>query len=486
MKTKFLLPILVIVASCGQEPSTTTTSTTTANQLAPSPVVPNGTYLAGIYATSEAEGHPIENLFDTSPQTTWKTKTGAGPDEGIMLYFNPEDSLDLATLIVNPLPNTFQVKDAKIQLYINGQPAAEGKPGDRLSLLDEKRKTSIQSIYIRFAQTGKEFQEQTALENSDLTQTKFPPNGFIGLQELTLLDSNGEPLPVLAPEKRPGTVVASSTLEPASAYDASKLFDARKEFAWVEGNPDTDGTGEWLRFSFDQEVNITGFRIRNGYQRSEQHRTANARAKNIRFGARNDASQDFQLADTGEAQEFKLGIPAKGKQFELHILSVYPGHSYRDLAISDLLFFDGKQAFSLASIRPQQQQKALVEKTNNSPLKSLLDRRVFNELADGDMELQQSLILRSDGTFVLYSESISDFEQNQNQILADGNWELLDSGPDAAQVKVFGKWYDFSKVSSYYQGTERSEITKIFKDVLTINKEGTIEGTRFIERFYSK
>ncbi|MEZ4919286.1 MAG: hypothetical protein R2792_09285 [Saprospiraceae bacterium] len=57
-----------------------------------------------------------------------------------MLYFNPEDSLDLATLVVNPLPNTFQVKDAKIQLYINGQPAAEGKPGDRLSLLDEKGK----------------------------------------------------------------------------------------------------------------------------------------------------------------------------------------------------------------------------------------------------------------------------------------------------------------------------------------------------------
>ncbi|MEZ4919285.1 MAG: hypothetical protein R2792_09280 [Saprospiraceae bacterium] len=78
MKTKFLLPILVIVASCGQEPPTTTTSTTTANQLAPSPVVPNGTYLAGIYATSEAEGIQLKTCLMPARRLPGKPKQAPG------------------------------------------------------------------------------------------------------------------------------------------------------------------------------------------------------------------------------------------------------------------------------------------------------------------------------------------------------------------------------------------------------------------------
>ena len=44
-------------------------------------------FLQSLYATSSASGHEVNLILDNDPATYWKTRLGAGPDEGIMLHF---------------------------------------------------------------------------------------------------------------------------------------------------------------------------------------------------------------------------------------------------------------------------------------------------------------------------------------------------------------------------------------------------------------
>ena len=80
---------------------------------------------------------------------------------------------------------------------------------------------------------------------------------------------------------------------------------------------------------------------------------------------------------------------------------------------------------------------------------------------------QRSIILRSDGTFVIY---LLETENAQDELdeasfvsIADGNWEILSADANKAKIKIFGKLLDASAIEAYYGGTERaSRICKNF------------------------
>jgi hypothetical protein len=100
------------------------------------------------------------------------------------------------------------------------------------------------------------------------------------------------------------------------------------------------------------------------------------------------------------------------------------------------------------------------------------------------VKAKQSLILRSDGTFVLYNQEDYDGDANTNTV-ADGNWEMLESNSQISKVKVFGKWNDVTKIVEYYKGTGKQDVTKIFNDVLTIDA-AQVRGEKMIGTFYVK
>ena len=110
----------------------------------------------------------------------------------------------------------------------------------------------------------------------------------------------------------------------------------------------------------------------------------------------------------------------------------------------------------------------------------MLDKHIENSNEDPVSYESQSLILRSDGTFVMYSESFSGGDPDISSI-ADGNWEML----SGSQVKVFGKWTDLDSGADYYEGTSKQNRTRIFKDVLTIDAE-SVTGTKMLGKFYLK
>lgn len=437
------------------------------------------TYLDGVYATSERAGQEIQNLFDDNPATGWQTLAGAGPDEGIMLYFAKPTPLQAVEL--TPLEGAF-AEGAITQLYVNGQMDGSGAPGAKIEL--DPAAKPVRSLFIRFSTTGKEQTSTRKDGETDISMASFPQNASIGLADLKVYHASGQTLRLVPPTRIRGKISASSTLAPEAAYSPANLSDARKEFVWVEGNTTNSGEGEFLRFEFEQAVHITAVQVWNGYQRSEEHRKANARIRDFEFGANGSPAAAYTLGDYGSGQKVELKTPAQGNVFTLKIKSIYPGNRYKDLAVSDIVFYDGAQPFVLQSSLPAQYQTALRAQSAASPLAALLNRRISNSLQEPLGGIQQSIILRADGTFVLYSADIGE-DGAESETLADGNWELLEADAQSARLKVFGKWYDMTLVAEYYKGSSQREVTKIFNDVLLI-ENGQLKGGKMIGTFYLK
>lgn len=456
---------------------------------APPPVASDvrpAVYLDGLYATSSEPGQDVAALFDNNDATGWRTQTGAGPDEGIMLYFSDRQQVNVAAVQVDAADGSFAGDDSHIQIYVNGQLDNSGKANSKITLEPLKSGEALRSLFVRFAATGKEQTGKPHTDGEEKTVVKtFPADAFVALKQISLLNATGQPLRVVPPRRVPGKVLATSTLKPESAYSAANLFDGRKEFVWAEGVA-SSGEGETLAFEFSQPVNITAIQIWNGYQRSASHYSSNARVRNFDFGERGGAAKTYTLADRsakGGSQRIELSPAVRGQNFELKIRDIFKGSKYKDLAISEIVFFDGAQPFTVGSDLPARYEQELRTAAAGSPLAAVLNRRIFNDTEFASMTEQQSLILRSDGTFVMYNQA--DDEGISSETLADGNWELQEASADKAKIKVFGKWYDFTTMQEYYKGNSEKEATKIFSDVLTVDAE-KIKGGKMLGTFWIK
>lgn len=432
-------------------------------------------YLSGLYATSTAPQSDVRSVLKKDGKAIWKTRKGAGPDEGIMLYFSEETyikSIRVERATATGLTEIYMVK-----IYGNGSPIGD-------VLLDENSEIgqALQNVYLRFA-IEKDIERSTQAIETDYYATldidRFNPSQQIGIQRIIIEGKDGE-FNVIPPSLIAGTIDASSTLKAESfAYDPSLLFDARKEFVWVEGAKG-NGEGVTLKFNFDRAVTIAGFQFWNGYQRSESHFKSNARLKDFSFGRVGETMENYTLKDEQGAQRLTLNNPLSGTSFELKIESAYKGWSYKDLAISEILFFDETDAlFGLESPNRLANQTTIVQKAKGTVLEPLLDSRVYNKYIDEAFEasLTRSAILRSDGTFVLYSsedDGIDGFES-----IADGNWEIIAADDKSATISVFGKLFDFSMLEVYYAGKTDVELGRIFRDKITI-KGNTIQGEKLV------
>lgn len=475
-KTGFFLSALIL-AACGGETSKQSESVS-----APSPA-PTTTdsrppvYLEGVYATSSSPAHEVFDLFDDNPGTGWQTQEGSGPDEGIMIYF--QNPVALQSVQVTPEEGSFQGEAAFMQTYVNGALGAGGKPGDKIDL----GKKAVKSLYLRFVKTGLEQTAKRERDGREVEIESYPDNAYIGIKELIVLNDKDESLRLVPPQRQIGNLSASSTLAPDIAYSPANLFDTRKEFGWVEGNKTSAGEGETLNFEFEEPVNITAIQIWNGYQRSGEHFAANARVRNFEFGAKGGPMTAYTLSDSKTGQKIKLAAPLKGQGFELKIKNIYPGKKYKDLAISDLVFFDGERPFVVSSKLPEQNRANLRSQVGSSPLAQLFNRRISNLLDDESGTItEQSLIIRSDGTFVLYSNEILP-DDSESQTLADGNWELVSSDEAGATIKIFGRWNNVSDFADYYRGKSVQNVTRIFNDELTTDGN-TVQGKKMVGMFY--
>lgn len=407
------------------------------------------------YTTSAAEDFPLVNLFDTDTSTYWKTISGTGPEEGIMLYFKKP------TLI-----NGLQLKGFDgskvytIETYINGK---------KKDILYNREK--VRSLFIKFNEETSE--EGIQVEDRDylFTISSKKASKKISAHSIVLLQ-NKKPLKITLPKQIPAQVAASSTLKPQSAYNVQNLFDGRKEFTWCEGS-ESDGVGESIAISFTKKQLISGFRLYNGYQRSKKHFTANGRVKQIEV--KTPTSIDIlTLKDSYGAQDILLAKPVETKNITITVLSVYSGSKYKDLCLSELSFLSNTELFSVQTDAYQNKKRAEnKQKYKGTHLGSLLDRvisKTHYARGEGDLEEVTKLILRSDNTFVYYSDIYYGDYESKN-IVADGNWSFTSSKGTTQHIRLFGQWLNVTEIEDYYSNESSRTYQLIFQDKIAIKKQ---------------
>lgn len=472
--------IAALIASCG----TDSKNTENKEQTVPADAAANEVlYMEGVYATSTLLPllqHGVENVFDDDTATYWATAKGAGPDEGLMLYFPAKTYVK--ELSLKQATGDALARVNEVTVYADGQ---------RVGSFDLSQPMKIDkdltALFIKIASTDQSSTVDHTTEDDTETRSSetFDSRFSVGIADLKLFNSDGL-LKIHAPLVMAGTVTASSTLKPADAYAPSMLFDSRKEFVWAEGAAGT-GENEKLTFTFNADQRISSVKIWNGYQRSEKHFTSNARVRSFEFGLKNGSKTKYTIEDSMEPQLVTLGEPLTGKEFELTVLEAIPGSAYKDLVISEMVFFDQSRPVLIRDdSKAEASIQSLMAATRGSLMESFVDRRLKNHTETPYSTSDKSLILRSNKTFVLYEHTTSsdDAKEEDAEIVADGNWELVEQKDDYAKVRIFGKLINLSETVDYYKGKTQSSFVKIFQDNLTITPS-EVKGEKFVDTFYN-
>lgn len=463
MKQKYVLGCLLLLAAACRNPSepvpTTSVEDVTASEKSKSDLL-----LQGCYATSTQPGKDVAALFDDRADTYWESRAGAGPDEGIMLLLHKPSILSAIQLEVGP--GSFEPAGAQIRIYVDGNALPPTAPDQKIEL----PRQPIDSIYIRFLSTGKEKTTDLVINDAKTEVTTFPKNASIRIDGIRVWDDRQQEVHLITSQQAPGKIVASSTLTPVTAFGPGHLFDSRVDQAWVEGNDATSGENEMLTFQFEQNVRITALQIRNGYQSSDEHFSNNARMRDFSFGAPAGSMNTYTLRDTKAGQKIELSAAVEGKVFQMAVKSTYPGKRYKDLTISEMLFWNDGLSFVL---KPYTEQPPAPQH-GQLPLDAVLDRRIFNRI-DAAYPVVQSLILRSDGSFSIYRFS----EELNDRMEAEGNWELrtANAKKGVAMLTLFGKW-----TSGLNKGKPDQGRTQVFREAVTVTQE-TVAGDRVIGTF---
>lgn len=312
----------------------------------------------------------------------------------------------------------------------------------------------------------------------------FEFNSDFKICGINLRDPKGQIYNIKTPTMVNGKVEASSTLTPQSAYDPIFLFDSRFEYGWAS-NKQTKNVN--LTFNFDQPKRIEKIRIWNGYQRSVTHCASNSRAKKLKITGDGNYVAEISVKDILGSQEIKLPKPFEGKQLKFDIIDAFLGKSYKDLVISEVRFFDGKEWFMLDPTRKLKEGIA----ANRSQFAKAKVASLLNDSYTAQQELKKDpywitskLRLRADGSFYM-SGDIGEAEGAQ--YFALGNYEIKEADEaKGLKLRLFGLYYetvaygdcngcgrDCNKNESLEDGTEQ----KIFQEFLTIKpgKEGKFE-----------
>lgn len=133
-----------------------------------------------------------------------------------------------------------------------------------------------------------------------------------------------------------GQLCATSVLAPDRdiAYGPENLFDDDLTTGWAEG-AQGDGVGELLIVAFDEPTEFRGFRILNGYHKSEELWRSNARVARVRVTTPRGEIYEGPVGDAMRWQNMGFPKPQTLPWILIEILEVYPGEQYRDTMLTE-------------------------------------------------------------------------------------------------------------------------------------------------------
>ena len=153
-----------------------------------------------------------------------------------------------------------------------------------------------------------------------------------GFSEIQVLDQSPSPFVV------PASYSASSVLEDESAsYSPEQLADGLVDSLWCEGNTESDGTGESIKFDFGQSTTVSKLKMRNGSAGSFKDFMAANRAKAGKLTFSDGSSVDVVIKTS--LMEQTIAFPAKStSEVTLTFTGVVKGSSYNDLCVAEARF----------------------------------------------------------------------------------------------------------------------------------------------------
>lgn len=135
------------------------------------------------------------------------------------------------------------------------------------------------------------------------------------------------------------TATATSTLktDKISSYGAEHVLDGDPVTAWAEGVSGM-GIGESISLSGDGVQTFTGFKITNGFQKTEKIFYMNPRASEMEVQVDGTKVMEISLRtdNYGYAENFQLPQPTDGTTITFVIKNAVPGNKYEDTTISDI------------------------------------------------------------------------------------------------------------------------------------------------------
>lgn len=302
----------------------------------------------------------------------------------------------------------------------------------------------------------------------------FGANRDICVKDIRFYDKDEKPYKIIPDLLVPGSVSASSTLAPATSYAATNLFDSRYEYAWASQG---ESGNTKLDFNFKNDVTIEAIKFWNGYQRSDVHCYSNSRLRVVRVSGDGDFKETLKVQDVMGSQTLKLKQKFLGKNITLEILSVWRGKQYKDIALSEIRFFDGKNWFMPD---PSESLKSVSRKNRADFHAAGLDYVINKSIANKNWTFR----FRSDGSF--YATGTKMIEGSTNSFYALGNYEVKAIEPEGISLRIFGVLREKSEESegdcngcgrncnqeSAMDDGPNKDKESIFQDFIRIEKSG--------------
>ncbi len=134
-------------------------------------------------------------------------------------------------------------------------------------------------------------------------------------------------------------VAATSWLPPTgtTAYEPELVLDDDLATAWnSDGAGRPDGVGEEFTIDLADPAWLTAIELANGYQRDDVRFLANARLQRATVTFDGGVRVNVVLLDESGWQRVPLPAPILTTGLTLEVVEVFPGDTYRDLAISGI------------------------------------------------------------------------------------------------------------------------------------------------------
>lgn len=439
--------------------------------------------LSASSTSSSPDSTPVTCLLDANCKGSWSPKTlDAGSNEGLYVQFENPLSFDYVEIAYSGKNNP------DFLLYINGQ---TNRSINGFTNAYPGSDTSGNFNVTQFAIGRSEASPLKAQAKSvflkinrywDYSSDPKPPKIFwikffkYAQAPQNYLYKQQAALPLVLPKLVPASITATSILEPQFAYHPAHLVDSKLDFSWATDGKKSAGLGDSFKIHFNTPQNLSGMILWNGYQRSESHFKANSRVTQAEVKSQSGQTANLNIQDVSGAQKLNFQTPLNAvTDLTFTLKALASGLSYKDVVISEIRFIDDQGNYILPQANlpapsiPTEMQ-GIVDRTFASFLDQPMQGDSICPQVECDHKIyNQSLRLRSDGSFVIYkglqgkkADSIDSPQDERSQVL-EGNWEY-----SAGKIRLFGKRYTTALVSSEYLKEKKttSPIATIFSTEL--------------------